>query len=122
MHREETHFGAESDDRQHKRQTHRCLRQLGRGTDQRVERQVVGLTQGCGAHVVHEDGRQQSDTQPRRGDQHILPRRLGCPLSVVQRHQQCGDNGGDLDGDPQQREAIDQGAQIIDHANALSPR
>jgi hypothetical protein len=73
--------------------------------DQRADGQVVVLAEHLGPGEVGEHRRQQGQAESRAGDQHVLPGGLGGAVGVLDRDQQRRDDRGDLDRDPQQRQA-----------------
>ena len=61
-----------------------------------------------GPGVVHHDGREKCNAETQRGEEDVFPRRFGRSLRIVDRHEQRGNDGRDLDAYPEQRKPVDQ--------------
>ena len=109
VHREQADLGAVTEHRQHEGQPdHGRAAAVRPRCQQRPERQVVGVPEHLGTRVVGEDRPQQGDGQPGRGEQDVLPGRLGGAVGALDRDEQRRDDRGHLDGDPQQRQVAHQ--------------
>ena len=109
MHRDQANLGSETDDHQGKGSlgqgwVHLCAnrRQLA------VARHEILAQSRHRRDVEHHDA-EQADGQPGRTDHQVLPARLKRGIVALAGHQQSGHHGRQLDGDPQNRQVVDQG-------------
>ncbi len=123
VHRDEAHLRAVAEHREHVGEPDRARVEPvgGRAEELRV-REVVGRPEHPRPGVVEDRRREQRQAEPERGQQDVLPGCLGGSVGVLDRDEQHGDHGRHLDGDPAEREPVDDRGEGHRPAEEVGPR